>query len=286
MKRLATTIIIVLLVIGGCSISSSNEDKDSSVDQVKDEENHDDNDNISTSKNEENDEKEEIAEDKEAEDDKEEVSKSMTPLYEVNDVWSIVPIDNANDKVVLLTIDDAPDKYGLEMAHTLKELDAPAIFFVNGHFLETPEKKEELKEIRDMGFMIGNHTVTHAYLPDLSEEEQKEEIVELNDLVEDALDERPKFFRAPNGANTDYTKKIAKEEGMTLMNWSYGYDWEEEYQTKEAITEIMLNTELLSNGSNLLMHDREWTAKALEDIVTGLREQGYELVDPHTIKTE
>src|SRR5699024_11311745 len=65
-----------------------------------------------------------------------------------------------------------------------KELDAPAIFFVNGHFLETPEKKEELKEIRDMGFMIGNHTVTHAYLPDLSEEEQKEEIVELNDLVE------------------------------------------------------------------------------------------------------
>lgn len=286
MKRLATTIIIVLLVIGGCSTSSSNEDKDSSVDQVKDEENHDDNDNTSTSKNEENDEKEEIAEDKEAEDDKEEVSKSMTPLYEVNDVWSIVPIDNANDKVVLLTIDDAPDKYGLEMAHTLKELDAPAIFFVNGHFLETPEKKEELKEIRDMGFMIGNHTVTHAYLPDLSEEEQKEEIVELNDLVEDALDERPKFFRAPNGANTDYTKKIAKEEGMTLMNWSYGYDWEEEYQTKEAITEIMLNTELLSNGSNLLMHDREWTAKALEDIVTGLREQGYELVDPHTIKTE
>ena len=287
MKRLVTTIIIALLVIGGCSTSSSNEDKDNSADQVKDEEIQNKNDNTSTSKDEENDEKEEIAEDKEADDDKEEeASKSMTPLYEVNDVWSIVPIDNANDKVVLLTIDDAPDKYGLEMAHTLKELDAPAIFFVNGHFLETPEKKEELKEIRDMGFMIGNHTVTHAYLPDLSEKEQKEEIVELNDLVEDVLDERPKFFRAPNGANTDYTKKIAKEEGMTLMNWSYGYDWEEEYQTKEAITEIMLNTELLSNGSNLLMHDREWTAKALEDIVTGLREQGYELVDPHTIKTE
>src|SRR5690625_7491469 len=125
LKRLVTTIINALLVIGGCSTASSNEDKDNSADQVKDGEIQNKNDNTSTSKNEENDEKEEIAEDKEAEDDKEEVSKSMTPLYEVNDVWSIVPIDNANDKVVLLTIDDAPDKYGLEMAHTLKELDAP-----------------------------------------------------------------------------------------------------------------------------------------------------------------
>src|SRR5699024_7125486 len=168
--------------------------------------------------------------------------------YEINDNWSITPIEeDMNEKVVLLTIDDAPDKYGLEMAKTLKELDAHAVFFVNGHFLSTPEKQEELKKIHDMGFVIGNHTFNHAYLPELSKEEQKEEIVELNDLIEEIIGERPTFFRAPNGANTDYTKQLAEDENMLLMNWSYGYDWEPEYQSKEAITEIMLETDLLSN---------------------------------------
>src|SRR5699024_3401077 len=133
------------------------------------------------------------------------------PQYKLNDDWSISPIkEEMNEEVVLLTIDDAPDKYGLGMAKTLKELDAHAVFFVNGHFLNTPEKQEELKKIHDMGFVIGNHTFNHAYLPELSKEEQREEMVELNDLIEEIIGERPTFFRAPNGANTDYTKQLAE----------------------------------------------------------------------------
>src|SRR5690625_6385090 len=79
-------------------------------------------------------------------------------------MFSIVPIDKANEKVALLTIDDAPDKHALEMAQQLKEMDANAIFFVNGHFLETKEEKEVLKEIYDLGFVIGNHTYSHPSL--------------------------------------------------------------------------------------------------------------------------
>src|SRR5699024_10765840 len=141
------------------------------------------------------------------------------------------------------------------MAKTLHELEAGAIFFVNGMFLETEEKKKILKDIHDMGFLIGNHTYSHAFLPDLSteekkeekkkslndihdmgflignhtyshaflpdlsKEEQKEEIVRVNDVVEEIIGERPAFFRAPNGANTDFTKQIADEEDMVLMNW-------------------------------------------------------------------
>src|SRR5699024_12330989 len=95
---------------------------------------------------------------------------------------------------------------------TLKDLDVNAIFFVNGHFLETDEEKEDLKEIHEMGFLIGNHTYSHPFLPDLPEEEQKEEIIKVNDMVEEIIGERQKFFRAPNGANTDYTEQLVKEE--------------------------------------------------------------------------
>ena len=207
------------------------------------------------------------------------------PEYRLTDNYSLVPIAGANPNVVLLTIDDAPDKHALEMAKTLKSLEAPAIFFVNGHFLNSPEKERILKEIHDMGFMIGNHTFSHANLKELGPDEQKKEILSVNEQIEKITGMKPKFFRAPFGANTDVSRQIAADEHMVLMNWSYGYDFEKQYMTKEAIADIMVNTELLRPGSNLLMHDREWTNAALKDIVAGLRAKGYEMLDPALIET-
>jgi len=213
------------------------------------------------------------------------IDEVAAPEYKMNAVFALEPIKDANPKVVLLTIDDAPDKYALEMAKTLKELQAPAIFFVNGHFINSPEKEAIIKEIYDLGFEIGNHTFSHANLTSLSPEEQKEEILSVNDKVEEITGERPKFFRAPFGANTDVSKQIAAEEKMLVMNWTYGYDWEKDYMSQAAIADIMVNTDLLVNGANLLMHDREWTNAGLEQIVNGLRDKGYETLDPKLIET-
>lgn len=209
---------------------------------------------------------------------------------------SVLPLeDGTEENVVLLTIDDAPDKYALEMAKTLKSLDANAIFFVNSHFLDTPEEEEILKEIHEMGFLIGNHTYSHPVIPDIPEADQREEIISMSDRVEEIIGERPKFFRAPHGMNTDYSKEVVKEDGMVLMNWSYGYDYFEPYMNAEKLAEAMItgsapeidiDYSLLKPGANLLMHDREWTNEALEAIVLGLRESGYEIVDPNLIEVE
>lgn len=277
------SILFILVLFAGCS--NGTEDKNKQKTSEKDPE-------IEEQGKEDDQQESDLDDEEDIEEPSEEVIEAT---YKVNgENWSIEPIDNANEKVVLLTIDDAPDKHALDMAKTLQALDANAIFFVNGHFLETEEEKEILKEIYDMGFMIGNHTYSHFNLQDLTVEEQKEEIVKVNDMVEEIIGERPKFFRAPHGANTDYTKELAKEEGMTLMNWSYGYDYFKPYMDKEKLTTAMITGEgpevdvpysLLKPGANLLMHDREWTAAALHDIVTGLRDKGYEMVDPLFIET-
>lgn len=213
------------------------------------------------------------------------VEEIQEPLYELNRAtWGFEPIEDANPKVVLLTFDDAPDKHALDMAKTLKELEVPAIFFVNGHFVDTDEEKEMLKEIHELGFAIGNHTKTHANLQQISEAEQDEEILFVSDTVEEVIGERPEFFRAPFGQNTDYSKALVEEEGMLLMNWSFGYDWEKQYMDADSLANIMVNTELLRDGVNLLMHDREWTAEALPKIVEGLRAKGYDFIDPATIQ--
>lgn len=207
------------------------------------------------------------------------------PQYRINPAnWSVQPIADAAEKVVLVTIDDAPDKHSIEMAEILKSQEIPAIFFVNGHFLDTDEEKQQLKEIHDMGFVIGNHTYSHQNLKDLPEQQQQQEILEINKIVEEITGEKPKFFRAPFGSNTDFSKQLVEDQQMVLMNWTYGYDWEKEYQDAAALTGIMVNTEYLNNGANLLMHDRDWTAEALPGIIQGLQDKGYGFVDPKTIE--
>lgn len=280
-NKLITYLLLVSLVISGCAFKSTSKDftkeegkaETNTLKEVKEEVEPAKGENVN------NTDEQKV----------EEVEKpiELKLLYHINEAnWTVKPISPSTDEqVVLLTIDDAPDQFSLEMAHTLKENNVKAIFFVNGHFIQTDEKKKVLKEIYDLGFAIGNHTMTHSNLKELTEEQQYEEIVELNNQIEKITSERPKFFRAPFGSNTDYSRKVAAEEGMLLMNWTYGYDWEKDYMNKESLMDIMVNTPLLTKGANLLIHDREWTNDALDEIIKGLKEKGYKMVDPATIRT-
>jgi peptidoglycan/xylan/chitin deacetylase (PgdA/CDA1 family) len=284
MKKVGVLVFIVIAIVllSACSSTPEESTQKKSTDQEKAEQQED--------QNSDSEEKEE--EGKEAEEVSQEVKE---PKYEVTEKASIVPIDSAEEKVVLITIDDAPDKYSLEMANKLKELNVNAIFFVNGHFIESEEGAQKLKKLHDMGFIIGNHTKTHANLKKITKEEQREEILSVSDRVEEIIGERPLFFRAPHGANTDYSRKLAAEEGMTLMNWTYGYDYFEPYMDANKLEQAMISGEgpevgvdysLLKPGANLLMHDREWTNTALPGIIKGLRDKGYKMVDPALIKTK
>ncbi|SFF95147.1 Peptidoglycan/xylan/chitin deacetylase, PgdA/CDA1 family [Halobacillus alkaliphilus] len=290
MKRLGIFLFLIV-VLAACGGVNGQDGGEEDQEKNKEQTNQEADEKKDSAKEEKEENKAEKEEKEEKSEKSEEAAGEASPeepkeaQYQITGNWSFEPINDADSKVALLTIDDAPDEYGVEMAETLKAADAPAIFFVNGHFIDSEEGKEKLKKIHEMGFPIGNHTMTHASLTDLSQEEQKEEIVGLNDKIEEITGERPKFFRAPFGQNTDYSKQLAAEEKMLLMNWTYGYDWNEEYMDADNLADIMVNTELLGNGANLLMHDREWTKEALDDIVKGLRSKGYDLLDPAVIKT-
>lgn len=269
MKKHLVTSTALLLLLSACGNDEAEPEEQQNVEEVEEVEV----------------EEELVEEDTESVEETEDVEEVVQgPLYEISEAnWTLKPLADADEKVVLLTIDDAPDTYSVEMAETLKRLEVPAIFFVNGHFMDTDEEKERLKAIHEMGFAIGNHTQTHANLRDSSEEQQQQEVLQVSETVEQVIGEKPKFFRAPFGVNTDYSKALVAEQGMLLMNWTYGYDWESDYRDPAALADIMVNTPYLTNGANLLMHDREWTAAALEDIVSGLQEAGYSFVDPATI---
>lgn len=74
-----------------------------------------------------------------------------------------------NSKVVVLTFDDAVKSHRTFVAPHLKELGFGATFFVTYSWMDDEKNFmswEDIKEIHEMGFEIGNHTWTHRDMGD------------------------------------------------------------------------------------------------------------------------
>lgn len=185
-------------------------------------------------------------------------------------------------KPVLLTFDDAPK--GLHTAtilDTLDKYDAKAIFFVTGYYAD--RDRELIKEIYDRGHIIGNHTWGHENLNEITTREETEsQVNRLNVLIKEITGEDVRYLRPPYGAQAKnpFLDDILRKQNIQKMNWSLGSrDWEiinpERYD--ELIDEV---TNSVFPGANILMHDIEITALALDKILANLLKQGYEFVLP------
>ena len=226
----------------------------------------------------------------------EERDNQVANYYIDPEISSVLPAnEDANPNVVLATVDDVPRKLPETPTSSVEEAQAMAdrgiygIFFVNGMYLQGEDGEEgqqALKEIADMGHVIGNHTLTHYSLDQVPDEETlRHEIIGNQDIIEEVVGYRPQFFRPPHGIRIPELEGILEEENMVSMNWSYGFDWDEAYSDPATLADVMVNTEFLSPGANLLMHDLTWTKEAMPAILDGIQAKGYEFVDARDIAT-
>lgn len=230
------------------------------------------------------------------EDNNEDTDNQVANYYIDPEISSVLPAnEDANPNVVLATVDDVPRKLPETPTSSVEEAQAMAdrgiygIFFVNGMYLQGEdgeEGRQALKEIADMGHVIGNHTLTHYSLDQVPDEETlRREIIGNQDIIEEVIGYRPQFFRPPHGIEIPELEGILEEENMVSMNWSYGFDWDENYSNPAMLADVMVNTEFLSPGANLLMHDLTWTNEAMPAILDGIQAKGYEFVDARDIAT-
>lgn len=230
------------------------------------------------------------------EDTNEETDNQVANYYIDPETSSVLPAnEDANPNVVLATVDDVPRKLPETPTSSVEEAQAMAnrgiygIFFVNGMYLQGEdgeEGRQALKEIADMGHVIGNHTLTHYSLDQVPDEETlRHEIIGNQDIIEEVVGYRPQFFRPPHGIEIPELEGILEEENLVAMNWSYGFDWDENYSDPATLADVMVNTEFLSPGANLLMHDLTWTNEAMPAILDGIQAKGYEFVDARDIAT-
>jgi peptidoglycan-N-acetylglucosamine deacetylase len=190
---------------------------------------------------------------------------------------SYVRLAGHRKREVALTFDDGPGPYTSQVIKVLVRMHATATFFVVGEWARRYPKLVA-EEARD-GFELGDHTETHAYLSELSEDAQEAEIDEAAMDIRHAGAPTPVLFRPPYGAFDPTTLELLRDRGMLMVLWSADTsDYERPGIARIAYTAISG----CQPGAVILMHDgggnRSETAAALPRIITRLRQRGFKLV--------
>ncbi|MDQ0794491.1 polysaccharide deacetylase family protein [Streptomyces sp. B1I3] len=126
-------------------------------------------------------------------------------------VFTTVP---TKERIVFLTMDDGAEK-DPELLRMMSELNIPYSAFLSDY--EVSDDYGYFKEMQAHGVTLNNHTLTHPYLPGLSEEDQRREICGSQDRIEKRLGKRPTLFRPPYGNYNGDTLRVAKSCGIEAV---------------------------------------------------------------------
>lgn len=116
---------------------------------------------------------------------------------------------------VAITFDDGCETDLLTAAPLLRELGYGATFYITVSFLGKPGylSRTQLRELADLGCEIGSHSMTHAYLPDLSPAQLTREISdskkELSEITGRSID----HFSCPGGRWNPSVLAAARQAG-------------------------------------------------------------------------
>lgn len=176
-----------------------------------------------------------------------------------------------NNKAVALTFDDGPSKHTSRILDCLSANGAKATFFVVGPNVQ--RFGDTLRRAHALGMEIGNHTVNHKNLRNLSQTEVYSEINTNADYIEAAIGVRPSLVRPPYG---NYSDAILATANQPFILWSIDtLDWKTR-NTQSTVDSVLSS---VKDGDIVLMHDLyEPTAAAAEIIIPELIKRGFDLV--------
>lgn len=189
---------------------------------------------------------------------------------------SIAHASDAGPNGVNITIDDGPDPaWTPQVLDLLEEYGVKATFCMTG--LQAEAHPDLVKDVVAAGHRLCDHTVSHDTAMDKkSEAYQAKEILDAERMIIEASGGvRPVYYRAPGGAFTPYSRKLAASHGMRPLGWNVDTK-DFERPGSDAIVATVKRE--LSNGPTILFHDaggdRTQTVEALRQVLPWLKEQG------------
>ncbi len=183
---------------------------------------------------------------------------------------------NPDKKYVYLTFDAGYEAgYTEDILKVLKENDVTAAFFITAHYVNTAT--DLVKQMIQNGNIVGNHTVNHACLPSLSDDEIKEEIMKLHNSIYEVTGYEMTYFRPPRGEFSERTSSIVESLGYTSVLWSNAYDdWDTSKQGRSDYGKRKV-LDNLHNGAIILLHSTsEDNLTMLDSMIKEAKDMGYE----------
>lgn len=158
----------------------------------------------------------------------------------------------------------------------LAKHDVKVTFFMTGGWIES--FPDDVKKIAAAGHDLGNHSENHKQMSQLSKEECKEELLGPHNKVKELTGVEMMLFRPPYGDYNNTLIEAANEIGYHVIQWDVdSLDWKD--YGAESIIDKVVNHKHLGNGTIILCHNgAKYTAEALDALITGLKDKGYELV--------
>ncbi|KAI8070429.1 hypothetical protein BC940DRAFT_296066 [Gongronella butleri] len=184
-----------------------------------------------------------------------------------------------------LTFDDGPYSYTSDLIDYLKGQGVVATFFINGnnYWAGQPDLvKPILKKAFDNGFEVASHTYTHPDLTTLSNDQIKQQMMDNEKIIFEAIGKYPAVVRPPYGSVTEDDVQLLNSFGYAVVNWSIDeQDWNNNPPLQQELDTLnaALNTPT-SQGYISLEHDvYEQTAKELAPkIVEAVKAKGLQFV--------
>ena len=139
--------------------------------------------------------------------------------YQVISMDDFVRAKNSGRKLpfnwVVITFDDGRDDNYENAYPVLKEYGFPATIFIISQLVDKEPYLtwEQVREMSQNGIDFGSHTRHHRYLPDLPEDELRNEIFNSKKDIEDVLNKQINHFCYPSGGFTKLSKELMREAG-------------------------------------------------------------------------
>lgn len=158
----------------------------------------------------------------------------------------------------------------------LKKHDIKVTFFMTGGWVES--YPDDVKSIYEAGHDLGNHSENHKDMPTLSNEQQTEELMKVHNKVKELTGYEMFLFRPPYGSYNNNLILNAQKIGYYTIQWDVdSLDWKN--YGVDSIIKTVTQHKHLGNGSIILCHNgAQYTAEALDTLITTLKDAGYEFV--------
>jgi peptidoglycan/xylan/chitin deacetylase (PgdA/CDA1 family) len=189
-------------------------------------------------------------------------------------------------RLVTFTFDDGPFPETAPTVLRILEMHRiRAAFFLIGSYLEGDDRhaietRMWARRIADAGHYVGNHTLDHKLLTQLTHTAQLAEVDGAASAIERVTGKRPVLFRPPYGELDPWLEGTLRERKLELCLWSVDVEDMKKRDPDVIVEELKKQLEYKSGGV-VLLHDMHWpSVKAFNRLLRWLEGNRWDPAHP------